>query len=130
MDAPQWLWDYYADVDAMRMDEYLAHHTDDVVVRFANNPEAHGKEQVRAGIGHFWELIDGLRHDFVNVFQDGDTTVAEALIDYTRKDGGVVTIPCTTLLHRRGELVDSVRVYLDVAPIFAPAPSEAGAAVS
>jgi len=130
MDAPQWLWDYYADVDAMRMDEYLAHHTDDVVVRFANNPEAHGKEQVRAGIGHFWELIDGLRHDFVNVFQDGDTTVAEALIDYTRKDGGVVTIPCTTLLHRRGGLVDSVRVYLDVAPIFAPAASEAQAAVS
>jgi 2-keto-4-pentenoate hydratase/2-oxohepta-3-ene-1,7-dioic acid hydratase in catechol pathway/ketosteroid isomerase-like protein len=128
--APSWLREYYADVDGMRMDAYLAHHTDDVVVRFANNPEAHGKEQVRAGIGHFWELIDGLRHEFVNVFEDGDTTIAEALIDYTRKDGQVVTIPCTTLLHRRGELVDSVRVYLDVAPIFAPAQAETEAAVS
>lgn len=116
-----WLRDYYDDVDNMRMPEYINHHTDDVVVKFANNPPAVGKAEVEQSLGHFWEMIAGLKHNFVNVYTDGDTTVLEADIDYGRKDGGHVTVPCTTILHRQGELVDQVRIYLDLAPVFAPA---------
>ena len=41
--GPQWLRDYYDDVDNMRLEPYLAHHTDDVKVTFGNNPTAVGK---------------------------------------------------------------------------------------
>ncbi len=116
-----WLKDYYDDVDNMRMAPYIGHHTDDVVVKFANNPPAVGKEAVEHNIGHFWGMIAGLKHNFINVFNDGDTTILEADIDYARKDGQQVTVPCTTILHRRGELVDQCRIYIDLAPLFAPA---------
>jgi ketosteroid isomerase-like protein len=122
-----WLRAYYDDVDNMRLDDFAARHTEDVVVRFANNPPAHGIDQVRQNIGHFWTMIGGLKHHFVHVWNDGDTTILEADIDYTRTDGDVVTVPCTTVLHRRGELVDQVRIYLDLAPVFAPAAAGAGA---
>jgi hypothetical protein len=116
-----WLRDYYDDVDHMRLEEFLAWHTDDVQVQFGNNPTAKGKDEVRFAIGHFWEMIGGLKHHFVTVVQDGPTTVLEANIDYQRKDGQMVTVPCATLLHRQGEKVDQVKIFADLTPVFAPA---------
>ncbi len=122
--APQWLREYYEDVDNMRLEPYLARHADDVVVQFGNNPRAHGKQQVGGALGHFWEMIKGMDHEFVNVYTDGDTTILEASIDYTRHDDVTVPVPCTTLLHRSGDTVDSVRIYIDLAPVFAGAIAE------
>jgi ketosteroid isomerase-like protein len=116
-----WLREYYDDVDNMRLQEFVDRHTDDVVVKFGNNPPAVGKAEVEQAIGYFWTLIGGLRHNFTNVYTAGDTTIVEADIDYTRKDGGQVTVPCTSVLHQRDGLVDQLRVYLDLAPVFAPA---------
>lgn len=44
---------------------------------------------------------------------------AEALIDYVRKDGKMVTVPCVTLIERNEDgLASSVRIFIDVAPVF------------
>ena len=128
-----WVRRYYDDVDNMRLEEFLAWHTPDVMVQFGNNPQARGQEQVAGAIGHFWEIIGGLRHNIVNVWETDDgTAVVEALIDYTRLDGGVVTTPCVTLLHRvdpgADGGIDSVRIFIDLAPVFAPASAAATAA--
>lgn len=120
--ADKWLRDYYSDVDNMRLEEFVARHTDDIVVQFGNNPSANGKDEVRGAIGHFWEMIGGLKHNFVSVVEDGDVTVLEANIDYERKDNGqTVTVPCATMLRRNGDLVDQVKIFVDLAPVFAPA---------
>lgn len=119
-----WVYKYYDDVDNMRMDEYMAWHTPDVSVQFGNNPQVHGAAGVRDAIGHFWDMIGGLKHNIVNVWETGDGTwVVEANIDYTRKDGLVATTPCVTLLHRGEPGVDAVRIFIDLAPVFAPAPA-------
>ena len=114
-----WTRDYFDDVDNMRLDAYIARHSDDVVVRFGNNPPAHGKAEVAGNIGHFWSMINGLRHTFVNSWEVDGTAIVEADIDYVRKDGATVNVPCTTILHRSDQLVDHVRVYIDLAPVFA-----------
>lgn len=116
-----WISAYYDDVDHMRMDEWVARHTDDIVVTFGNNPPARGKEQIAENIGYLWSTIDGLKHNFVNTFEVDGTTILELKVDYTRKDGDLVTVPCTTIIHRTGELVDSMRIYIDLAPVFAEA---------
>ncbi len=120
--ADTWLKDYYDDVDNMRLEEFVARHTDDVMVQFGNNPPANGKDEVRGAIGYFWEMIGGLKHNFVNVIEDGDVTVLEANIDYLRKDDGqTVTVPCVSILRRNGELVEQLKMFLDLAPVFSPA---------
>lgn len=116
----EWYKTFYADIDNMRMEEFLAGQTDDAIVVVGNFPKAVGKEQIRAGIGGFWSQIGGLKHNFVNVIESGNITVLESMIDYTRKDGAVVTVPCASVLKRRGQLVCELRVYLDLAPVFAP----------
>ena len=114
-----WINDYYANIDNMRLDDFVNSHTDDVVVKFGNNPPAVGKDQVRAAIGQFWTLIGGMKHSFVNVHEAGNTTVLEADIDYTRLDGQVVTVPCASIIDRVDDgKVSGLRIYIDLAPVF------------
>lgn len=113
-----WIRDYYADVDAMALEPWLARHTDDVVVTFGNNPPARGKGEVGQAIGGFWQTIGGLRHDIRSAHRDGDTVALEVDVTYERLDGASVVVPCASVLHRRGALVDSLNVYIDLAPVF------------
>jgi hypothetical protein len=118
-----WLSDYLADVDAMRVDEWLARHTEDVVFRFGNQPPMVGKTAVREGVSGFFSGLAGLQHTFVEVWDEGDATILEHVATYTRPDGLVVDIPTTGIYRRRGDLVADVRVYSDMAPLFAAATS-------
>lgn len=121
VEVRDWVRAYYDDVDNMRLDEWVARHSNDVVVQFGNNPPAHGREEIAQSIGSFWSLIGGLKHTFLNAWEVDGTTILEVSVDYTRTDGAVVTIPCVSILHRSGDLVDALRFYIDLAPVFAPA---------
>jgi hypothetical protein len=114
-----WMREYFDDVDNMRLEGLTSRLSDNVVVRFGNNPPAHGKEQVATNISRFWSMIAGIKHTFVNQWEVDETGIVEAEIDYLRKDGATVKVPCTTILHRSDDLVDEVRVYIDLAPVFA-----------
>ena len=55
----------------------------------------------------------------MNVVEGNGLTFLEAKVDYRRKDGRQVTVPVVTVLERKGELVSSLRIYFDVAPVYA-----------
>lgn len=114
-----WIEEYFADVDAMRLDEFVDRHTDDAVVSFNDNPPAQGKEAIRGTIGGFWEMIDGLSHSILRRYEDGDTVILESDVTYTRKDGQQVTVKTASVLHRDGDKVDRLAFYNDPTPIFA-----------
>lgn len=114
-----WVHDYYHTVDTMNMDAYLAYHTDDVRLRFANNPTAEGKAAVAGGLHHLWEALSSLKHDFTEIWEVDNVAIVEANITYVRKDGHTVVLPCVTVLRRQGDLVDDVRINMDLSPLFA-----------
>jgi ketosteroid isomerase-like protein len=114
-----WFSDLYASIDAMQLDEFVAGLTPDVEVVVGNNPPMKGRPAVKDGIGHFFSTIQGLRHNNVNVVEGQGLTFLEAKVDYLRKDGRQVTVPVVTVLERQGELVKSLRIYFDVAPVYA-----------
>jgi hypothetical protein len=114
-----WVKRYYSAVDSMNVEEFTALHTEDVRLRFGNAETVVGRDAVVGGIVGFWGSIKGLRHNFVQTWDEGDIEIVEALIDYTRHDGKVVTLPCTTILRKRGDLVQDLRIYMDVSPVYA-----------
>jgi ketosteroid isomerase-like protein len=124
-----WIDDYYADVDAMRLEANVERHSDDAVVVFANNPPAVGKEAIRAAIGSFFSMIGGLRHERRNLWfvNDGDTGVFEVVVHYTTKGGAEIAVPCVSVLDRDADgKVTSLRVYIDLAPLFERIGAEQG----
>ena len=114
-----WIREYFADVDAMRLDAFVERHTADAVVSINDNPPARGKDEIRQTIGGFWQMIGGLRHEIRHCYGDGATVILESDVIYTRKDGEEVTVRTASVLHRDGELVDRLAFYNDPTPIFA-----------
>jgi len=116
-----WIDDYYADVDAMRLEAFVERHSDDAVVIFGNNPPAVGKQAIGANIGGFWSMIGGLRHERRNLWfvDGGDIAVLEVVTHYTTKGGAQVAVPCVSILDRDADgKVSSLRVHIDLAPLF------------
>jgi ketosteroid isomerase-like protein len=120
-----WVEDYYREVDNMNLTGLLDQHTDDATVQFGNNPIATGKDEIGQSLGGFWSMIGGLQHHTVNLwFAEDGTAIYESRITYSTKGGVSVDVPCTSLLTERGGKVSSLRVYIDLAPLFEKIGSE------
>ena len=121
---------YYETVDAMDLEAFKAMHSKNARVIFANFPAAEGPEQIAGAIGQFWSTIGGLKHTFVNRWDNPQESILEVAVDYKRKDGKSVTLPCVSILKPEGDKVGELRVFIDVAPIYAEAPAAVKEAVA
>ena len=95
---------------------------EDVTMRFGNAPELRGRDACRQAWADFCQLVDGVHHHVVNLWEVGDATIAQTDVTYTRKDGQAVTVPVVTI-YRTGDddLIVDYRVFLDLTPVFADA---------
>jgi len=114
-----WVQEYFQIADSMDLETFLALHTEDCTVHFGNNPPARGHEQIGGAIGGLWSEIGGMRHEASHIWitEDG-TGVQEAVVTYTTKGRKDVPLPVASILTRRGDKVDSLRIYIDMAPLF------------
>jgi hypothetical protein len=86
-------------------------------MQFANETPVQGRTAVREVMAGFWATVAGMHHAFTNVFEDGDQTLIEADVTYTRLDGSTVLIKTGTVIRRRSGLVADQHVYVDLAPL-------------
>ena len=108
----------FADIDSMEPDRFADHLAEDVVFRFGNADPVHGRAAVRDAWAGFCETLDGVRHDHMEQWEQGGTTIAAAEVTYTRKDGSQVTVPVATI-YRGDEKIRDYRIFIDLAPLFA-----------
>lgn len=116
-----WYQDFYNAIeskDAPAMERLM---TADTTLRLGNHPEIRGREAVSQAAQHFWTLITRMHHTFETIVEDGDLTMFESSVLYTRLDGSAITIPAATAIVRRDGLVAAQRVYVDVTPLFGDA---------
>jgi ketosteroid isomerase-like protein len=109
----------FAAIDAFDPDKFVAHLTEDVSFRFGNAEPAIGRAAVREAVAGFFSTIDGLTHHLLNVWDIGETSIAQINVEYVRKDGKHVTVPNADILAFDGDLVSNWQIYIDVAPVYA-----------
>ena len=112
-----WARSLYQTVDARDVDACLQFITDDASFRVGNAEPLVGRSAVASGLRQFWGALDGMKHHITNEWSDGDARIVEANVDYTRKDGRVVTIPAITVYAMAGDLVRRAQVFVDLAPV-------------
>ena len=109
----------FADIDAFDPDRFVAHLTPDARFRFANADPVIGREATRDAVAGFFGTIDGLTHHIRNVWEVGDTVIAQIDVEYLRKDGKTVIVPNADILVFDGDLVRDWQIYIDVTPVYA-----------
>lgn len=117
--AFEWLKSKYIAVDTMNSEAYRTFLAEDCQLMFGNNPIVKCNNEIIGGIKHFWDAIGGLDHSFKAILGYDHHFSVEALIDYTRKDKTVVTIPCVTSIERNSEgKATFIKIFIDTTPIF------------
>jgi ketosteroid isomerase-like protein len=88
---------------------------------FGNADPISGRAAIAAAVDAFFAGLRGLRHEIRHRWETGADTVAELVVEYDRPDGGSVRVPAVTVFTRDGAgLIADYRVYVDLAPLFAP----------
>jgi ketosteroid isomerase-like protein len=110
----------FADIDTMEPDAFARHLADDVVMRFGNAPELHGRDACRQTWADFCGMVGGVSHDVVQQWDTDDATIARTDVTYTRSDGERTTVPVVTIYRTGADgLITDYRVFLDLTPVFA-----------
>jgi ketosteroid isomerase-like protein len=109
----------FADIDSFDPAKFVSHLTPDARFRFANADPVTGRDAIQEAVAGFFASIDGLTHHIKNVWEFGDTAVAQIDVEYRRKDGKTVIVPNADILVYDGELVRDWQIYIDVTPVYA-----------
>ncbi|MHA4844766.1 nuclear transport factor 2 family protein [Flavitalea antarctica] len=111
---------YLRAIDGKDIETYGKFLADDISVQFNNDQPMQGKETVLQGLGYYWQSFGSVEHDLTNIYGRDTAYVLEAQNHYVRKDGKMATVKAVafTDLNDHG-LVESVRIYQDVSPVFA-----------
>ena len=111
--------DLFADIDRMDAHAFASHLSEDCRFRIGSQEPITGRAGVEAGMSGFFKTIKALRHSTVRQWEEGDTTIIESEVTYTRLDERLVTVPAVSIYHRGAELLDDYRIFIDLAPVFA-----------
>lgn len=109
----------FADIDRMDAHAFASRLSEDVRMRIGSAEPISGRAATEAGLTQFFGMIKGLRHDTVEQWDEGDTTIIESEVTYTRLDDSQVTVPAVSIYRRGDELIDDYRIFIDLGPVLA-----------
>jgi hypothetical protein len=111
----KWIYEFFRAADSLDMERFLALHTDDVRLTFANYPTTVGHDALRAGIGAVWSRIKAMSHSLSGAWSlhGGQIGIAESSCMYTRLDDSLYTVRPCTVLRRRGDKIEDLRIHVD-----------------
>ncbi len=112
--------DFYALVDAGKMDEYLEIFAEDARVIMGNNPPLEGRRAIRDGLSQMLSNVTSSKHESRHIWEpEENLIVTEVSVSFSRRDGQVVRVPGTVIFEVRDGLIAEERAFVDMTPVFA-----------
>jgi ketosteroid isomerase-like protein len=90
-----------------------------VRLQLGNAGVVEGKSAFVEALQAFFASVAGFRHNVTDVWSDGEALIAELDVQYTRLDGGELTLPVCNVFRLRDGSVADYRVYMDISPVYA-----------
>lgn len=114
-----WIYEFFRAADSLDMERLAAEVTDDVQMTFANFPTAVGKAAFCGAIGGLWSRIKAMSHSITGAWSlhDGRIGIGELIVMYTRQNDSLYVVKGCTVLRRRGERIDDLRIHADVSQL-------------
>lgn len=119
-DRSHLLSELFAAIDAMDTRKFLEKLSSAAIFRFGSAPVVEGKDAIGATVDDFFSTIAGISHQLERRVNDGPIVACEGTVTYTRHDGSAITLPFANFFEFDGDLISGYRVYVDIAPLYAP----------
>ena len=101
-------------------DEYVMFLTEDAHFRLGNPDALVGRESIKDSLVAFCRQVKGIYHEIKQKWElEQNVVLLDMEVTYYRLDGTVVTLPVMNFFRFKGNLIEEVRVFMDVTPLFA-----------
>lgn len=90
-----------------------------VELRFGNAEPLLGKAAAQAAFSDFYSAIKGMKHEFINTWEQGNATLLESQVLYTREDQSTLSVPAFSVIKLNANKISEIRIYIDLSQLFA-----------
>src|SRR5438105_807470 len=88
--------------EAFDSEGFIGFFTDTPMYEFGNADPCLNKAAIKASVDNFFGSVAALYHDIRNLWEVGDAMFVEMDVTYWRKDGSVITLPCSDIFRFEG----------------------------
>ncbi|WP_292766787.1 AtaL-like protein [Nostoc sp. NOS(2021)] len=106
--------------EAFDSEGFITFFTDTPVYQFGNFDVCFDKAAIKKSADAFFSGISAVYHDIKMIWEVGDIVFVEMDVTYWRKDGSVITLPCSDIFRVEGDKFSELRIFMDVNPVFEP----------
>jgi len=111
----------FAAGEAMDLDRFVQRFSEDALYQIGNAPAIRGRQAMldAESFKAFNSTVKSLVHNVTNTWEVGDILIVEMTVTYVRRrDSKSITLPaCDTVLFK-GDMVQEMRIYMDLSPLF------------
>lgn len=106
--------------ESMNVNNFVKFYADNAHYQFSNFPVAYGPEGIKANSEGFLQKVKKVVHNIENIWEiDDEIVVVEMTVRYDRHDGKSFTLPCCDTIRIRNGKVQSLKIFMDITPVFA-----------
>ncbi|WP_242039603.1 nuclear transport factor 2 family protein [Anabaena sphaerica] len=106
--------------EAFDSEGFITFFTDTPVYQFGNFDVCLDKEAIKKSADAFFSQIDAVYHEIKMIWEVGNVVFVEMDVLYWRKDGSVISLPCSDIFRVQGDKFSELRIFMDVNPVFNP----------
>jgi predicted SnoaL-like aldol condensation-catalyzing enzyme len=106
--------------EAFDSEGFITFFTDTPVYQFGNFNVCLDKASIKQSADNFFSQIDAVYHEIKMMWEVGDLVFVEMDVLYWRKDGSMISLPCTDIFRVQGDKFSELRIFMDVNPVFDP----------
>jgi predicted SnoaL-like aldol condensation-catalyzing enzyme len=106
--------------EAFDSEGFITFFTDTPVYQFGNFDVCLDKAAIKKSADNFFSQIDAVYHEIKMIWEEGDVVFVEMDVLYWRKDGSMVSLPCSDIFRVEGDKFSELRIFMDVNPVFNP----------
>jgi predicted ribosomally synthesized peptide with nif11-like leader len=97
---------------------FITFFTDNPIYQFGNFEICLDKESIQKSADNFFSQISAVYHEIKVIWEQGDLVFVEMDVLYWRKNGSLISLPCTDIFRVEGDKFSELRIFMDVNPVF------------
>lgn len=106
--------------EAFDSEGFVTFFTDTPVYQFGNFDVCLDKQSIKKSADNFFSQINAVYHEIKAMWEVGDVVFVEMDVAYWRKDGSMISLPCSDIFRVEGDKFSELRIFMDVNPVFNP----------
>jgi hypothetical protein len=113
-----WLEKLFATIDQKDAVGFIGFLSPKARFRFANAPAVSGVENIEPFVTGFFNSIDGLSHQLLDIFAVEDGAVCHGVVTYTRLDLTKLAVPFACVLKGSEQGIDEYLIFSDNSALY------------